>query len=353
MRSVLGLRTPAATYSAVASTDAASFATLPDSGGAAIAVAPYAAAKTGWWGGLSGPAKGGVVAAIVATLALGLGLGLGLRKAPPASVCAWSAYRLPANAIPLSYAVRWTPTATAGAFVAPLTFSGSSVVDVRIASDSPCILVHAYATLALASVTAQAVAASGAAVGTPANVTYTVDAVNERVVLAMPFSPAVGSTVRLAFAFTAPLATNNVGLYVSTYVNDYNVTVTALATQFEATFARRAFPCFDEPGYKANFSLTVDGVPAAYTALGNMPIAADTVRTDGARTVTFGTTPRMSTYLLAFVCGPLVSVTIPNVGSGGIPVTAWAVDRNNNTLAVGYAAAAAAVIVPFYENLSR
>lgn len=122
-------------------------------------------------------------------------------------------------------------------------------------------------------------------------------------------------------------------------------------TQFEATAARRAFPCLDEPGYKATFVLTVDGVPSTYTALGNMPIASDVVRGDGARTVTFAVTPRMSTYLLAFACAPLVYARVLGVGSGAIPVTAYAVARGNNSLLVGYAAQAAAAIIPFYEDL--
>ena len=42
-------------------------------------------------------------------------------------------------------------------------------------------------------------------------------------------------------------------------------------TQFEATYAREAFPCFDEPAYKAQFTIAVDNVPVGFTALSNMP----------------------------------------------------------------------------------
>jgi aminopeptidase N len=134
-------------------------------------------------------------------------------------------------------------------------------------------------------------------------------------------------------------------------LNDSGSTVTMLATQFEATYARTAFPCFDEPALKATFGLTVNGIPTGYTPLGNMPIATRVARGDGATVVTFATTPRMSTYLVAFVAGRLISTTIPGVGAGGIPVTAWAVARGDNSNRIQYAAEACAAIIPFFEGL--
>lgn len=68
-------------------------------------------------------------------------------------------------------------------------------------------------------------------------------------------------------------------------------------TQFEATDARRMFPCFDEPGMKARFRLTVD-LPSRLTALSNLPVEAERVSGDR-KTVVFPETPVMSTYLLA------------------------------------------------------
>lgn len=76
-----------------------------------------------------------------------------------------------------------------------------------------------------------------------------------------------------------------------------------IATQFESHHAREAFPCVDEPESKATFDLTVS-TPAGETALGNTPIK--TQKTEGDKLVTsFETTPKMSAYLLAFVCGEL------------------------------------------------
>ena len=344
IRRVLGISTPQ--YGAVATQDAASFSAIGESDTKPLSSSP-SAPSTGWWAGLSLPAKGAIVTSVLA-LVLGLGLGLGLRKAAaPASVCSWSAYRLPTNVVPTAYNITWSPTATSTAIIAPFTFSGVTSVDVTILSDSPCILIHSVG-LAVSSVTAQTLPG-----GVAMPVTFKPDVSNDRLILTMPFTPTLGSSLRLTLQFTAPLATNNVGLYLSKYLDDGGNEIAMLATQFEATYARRAFPSFDEPGLKANYTLTVDGVPASFTPLGNMPVASTSVRSDGALTVTFQTTPRLSTYLVAFVAGPLVSAQILGVGSGRIPVTAWAVDRANNSWKVGYAAQAAAAIIPFYEDLYK
>jgi len=74
-------------------------------------------------------------------------------------------------------------------------------------------------------------------------------------------------------------------------------------TQFEATDARRMFPCFDEPGMKAVFDLSVT-FPADLTALSNMPVLEE--KLEGMlKTLRFGETPVMSTYLLALAVARL------------------------------------------------
>lgn len=74
-------------------------------------------------------------------------------------------------------------------------------------------------------------------------------------------------------------------------------------TQFSPIHARKAFPCFDEPVYKATFSLTLRHDPQ-YTSLANMPVESSSLSDeDGWLTNRFARTPRMSTYYLAWaVC---------------------------------------------------
>jgi puromycin-sensitive aminopeptidase len=90
------------------------------------------------------------------------------------------------------------------------------------------------------------------------------------------------------------------------------------ATQFEAADARRAFPCFDEPEFKARFSLELIH-PAGNAAIGNMPIASQE-EIDERRTRTrFLQTPKISSYLVAFTVGPYeFTPTVTTLS--GIPV---------------------------------
>ncbi len=74
------------------------------------------------------------------------------------------------------------------------------------------------------------------------------------------------------------------------------------ATQFEATDARRAFPSFDEPAYKAIFDVTVVA-DQDMTVISNTKVVSDTPGPEGKHTVHFAPTPRMSSYLVAMVVG--------------------------------------------------
>ena len=104
--------------------------------------------------------------------------------------------------------------------------------------------------------------------------------------------------VTLEIAYTGILNDKLRGFYLSkTKTRSYGV------TQFEATDARRAFPCFDEPALKATFdvSLVVD---AGDTAISNMKMVSDRAGpVAGKHTVAFATTPKMSTYLVAWLVG--------------------------------------------------
>ncbi|HEX3758695.1 MAG TPA: M1 family metallopeptidase, partial [Kofleriaceae bacterium] len=74
-------------------------------------------------------------------------------------------------------------------------------------------------------------------------------------------------------------------------------------TQFEAVYARRAFPCFDEPDNKVPWQLTLD-VPAQLVAVANAPIAAESPLSGGKKRVEFTPTKPLPSYLVAFGVGP-------------------------------------------------
>lgn len=93
-----------------------------------------------------------------------------------------------------------------------------------------------------------------------------------------------------------------------------------IATQFESHHAREVFPCVDEPAAKATFDVTLT-TETGVTVLGNMPVARQ--RTENGRLITtFVTTPRMSSYLLAWVYGELHRKTATT--KSGVEVNVWA-----------------------------
>ncbi|KAG6476949.1 hypothetical protein ZIOFF_066199 [Zingiber officinale] len=92
------------------------------------------------------------------------------------------------------------------------------------------------------------------------------------------------------------------GFYASAY-EQYGEMQTMLVTQFEPTDARRCFPCWDEPAFKATFKIALE-VPSNLVALSNMPAISE--KYNGlVKTVYFQESPIMSTYLVAFVIGSL------------------------------------------------
>lgn len=111
--------------------------------------------------------------------------------------------------------------------------------------------------------------------------------------------------------YKAIIQTNMAGFYRSQYKDQDGNDAAMLSTQFEATDARRAFPCADEPELKATFDVSVE-VPEDWTALSNMPVISSTTPGDGKKSaestknvkiVKFERTPIMSTYLLAWATG--------------------------------------------------
>jgi len=116
------------------------------------------------------------------------------------------------------------------------------------------------------------------------------------------------------------------------------------ATQFEASDARRVFPCLDEPGFKAPWALTLE-VPTGSVALSNGRELRREVRGDR-DVVTFAETPPLPTYLVALVVGDMASG--PEEEVRGVPVRTWAIPRKSDLTAFGQEAATA--VLPRLED---
>jgi puromycin-sensitive aminopeptidase len=122
-------------------------------------------------------------------------------------------------------------------------------------------------------------------------------------------------TLRIVFA--GELNPRLTGFYRSTYPDGDGRTQVVGTTHFEATDARRAFPCWDEPDLKAVFATTLV-VKEGLTAVSNGPEVGREVLGDGRVRIRFGDTMKMSTYLAAWVVGPL-ELTEP-ADARGVPV---------------------------------
>lgn len=106
---------------------------------------------------------------------------------------------------------------------------------------------------------------------------------------------------KIELEFRGLLADSLRGFYKSKYMHEGRERIIA-TTQFEATDARRAFPCFDEPAQKAVFDVSLI-VPSDKTAISNTLPVATREHTPGFQVIDFAPTPVMSTYLLAFIIG--------------------------------------------------
>ena len=149
-------------------------------------------------------------------------------------------------------------------------------------------------------------------------------------------------TVRVAFEGT--ITDHMHGLYPCYYEHD-GVKKELFATQFESHHAREVFPCIDEPAAKATFDLTLT-TDSGQQVLSNMPVSSQEEHA-GSLTTTFGTTPRMSTYLLAFVVGELHKKT--GTTKAGVEVNIWATPAQP-AASLDFALDIATRSIEFYEE---
>ncbi|MDB6083015.1 MAG: aminopeptidase [Gammaproteobacteria bacterium] len=210
--------------------------------------------------------------------------------------------RLPKNVIPISYAVAIVPNTAA------LTMTGreSVVLEVRTATDSIQLnsLNERLHDVRLDGKPVKRVVSSDAQQLTT-------------ITLAKPAAP--GSHT-LSFTYSGKIETEPHGLFLQRYADSHGAQRALLSTQMEATDARRMFPCWDEPAFRAIFRLTMT-VPAAWATIGNMPIAKREVHGKLA-TTTFADSPKMPSYLIEFTGGNLGKVSGT---SNGVGFDVWAV----------------------------
>ncbi|KAK0041697.1 glutamyl aminopeptidase-like isoform X2 [Biomphalaria pfeifferi] len=221
----------------------------------------------------------------------------------------WLSLRMPRNVLPIHYDIIMFPDFYGNGS----TFYGNETIELQITSPTQFILLHVHTVYM--NVTSANVVDN--LTGTELDVARTFYYLpNEYFVIET--SRPVDRPVRVKVQFEGSLTKTIVGIYKSTYYNTITKKQSQLATsKFEPTFARQAFPCFDEPNLKAEFTLSLLHRPE-YIALSNMPLSGQPRPSDHADSLyvsSFQRSVKMSTYLVCFiVCDFNFTETVSNSG---------------------------------------
>ncbi|MFT7598995.1 MAG: puromycin-sensitive aminopeptidase [Acidimicrobiales bacterium] len=205
-------------------------------------------------------------------------------------------YRLPDDVTPSAYTVRLEPD------LVNETFAGTAVI-------------QAVANEAVAGVTLNndgLVIAATSVNGEPCD--HSIDADAERMTLIGDFA---AGPLSIEISFSGEFNDQLVGFYLSRFTDDQGEAQKLATTQFEATHARKCFPCWDEPAAKATFAVELV-IDQAHNAVANTAETSRQTLDDGRQVLTFAPTIPMSTYLVAFVVGP-IEMTDP-VDVDGVPL---------------------------------
>ena len=196
--------------------------------------------------------------------------------------------KLPKGVVPTDYSIRIVPK------IDKFTFTGTETVKVEVRSP-----VH---QLVLNALELQVTEASLDGKPLPKSA-IKIDTEKELLTLTLPSELAPGDHT-LALSFSGKINQQGQGLFYMRYQEQGSgATKVMLGTQFEATDARRFFPCWDEPVFRARFQL-IAVVPKNWLAVSNMPIESEKTIAEG-KEVRFAATPPMSSYLNVFVAGEL------------------------------------------------
>jgi aminopeptidase N len=239
---------------------------------------------------------------------------------------------LPRTAIPHHYSVTVTPHAER------LSFDGTVAIDLDVVKPTATLVLNA-ADLSFASATV--VPARG---GRPLTGQVTVDNKAQTATITFPVTLAPGA-YRLNLAYSGKINTQANGLFALDYKNQQGAEARSLFTQFEAADARRFVPSWDEPDYKATWTLTAR-VPGGQMAVSNLPAASSRPIAGGLKEVRFQTTPTMSSYLLFFATGDFDRITKMSAAGKEVGVVMSRGNGPKGQLALD----AEAEILPYYNE---
>lgn len=253
------------------------------------------------------------------------------QRAEPAKMTSKEFKRLPINCIPQHYTLELRPDLVA------FKFAGKAKVQIQILQPTDSIVLNAL-DIEISKTRLQV----GETYLLPIKILLSPE--QEIVSLFFDGTIPVGPAT-LEMKFTGELNDKMKGFYRSKYFNLTGDERYAAVTQFEATDARRCFPCWDEPAIKATFDISLV-VPVNRVALSNMPVKSEEVLDQEKMLVHFERTPVMSTYLVAVVVGEYDYVE--GTSSDGVLVRVYTpVGKKNQGL---FALDVATKVLPYYKE---
>ncbi|RVE74836.1 hypothetical protein OJAV_G00026210 [Oryzias javanicus] len=259
----------------------------------------------------------------------------------------WDHYRLPTSLIPVSYNITLWPRLEPNAD-GVYAFTGRSAVVFRCATATDLIIIHCN-KLNLTSLRGHLAELSGLGGAAVPDIQRTWLVVRtEFLVVQLRGRLTAGASYILKTEFQGELADDMEGFYRSEYTED-GVKKVIATSQMQATFARKAFPCFDEPAMKAIFNVTIiHSRDTTALSNGKQIYSRDSVIENTPVKVTaFEPTRRMSTYLLAFI---VTDFSYNEFNQSELLVRIWAQRKAIERGHGGYALNVTEPILHFYQK---
>ncbi|XP_076854132.1 leucyl-cystinyl aminopeptidase [Brachyhypopomus gauderio] len=238
----------------------------------------------------------------------------------------WSELRLPTSVQPLHYEISLLPNLTT------MTFQGTVTITLVVLNETKVIVLHSSDMKILGCTFQDKV------------VKILEYKPWQQIAINFPENLNKGQRYVLTINYSANLSNSYDGFYNSSYVDTTGTKRVLAATQFEPLAARKAFPCFDEPAFKATFLIKIKR-EQEYISLSNMPKAKTTQLPNGLFEDEFEKSVNMSTYLVAFIVANFSSLST-NVSNTLVSV--YAVPDKKDQ--VQYALETAVSLLQFYNN---
>ncbi|XP_036624075.1 endoplasmic reticulum aminopeptidase 1 [Trichosurus vulpecula] len=247
----------------------------------------------------------------------------------------WNKMRLPDYVLPIHYNLMIHANLTT------LTFSGATEVEITVNQPTSFVIMHGH-HLQITRATLREKSQENRA---EQPLTVLEHPHSQQIALVAEQPLQTGRPYIVTIEYAAPLSETFRGFYKSSYRTQKGEVRILASTQFEPTSARMAFPCFDEPAFKASFSIKIRREPR-HLAISNMPLVKSVNIAEGLIEDHFDVTVKMSTYLVAFIISDFESVS--KMTKSGVKVSVYSVPEKINQ--TGYALDAAVTLLEFYED---